>query len=77
MLPNMLLSGLIFPIASLPGWLRPVTYLVPARWFILVSRGIMLKGVGLEYLWRELAVLGVMLGVLLLAAVKSFRARMA
>lgn len=77
MLPNMLLSGMIFPIASLPGWLRPVTLVVPARWFIIVARGIMLKGIGAGYLWRELVVLGVMLGVLLLAAVRSFRARLA
>ena len=77
MLPNMLLSGMIFPIASLPGWLRPVTYVVPARWFIVVSRGVMLKGVGVEYLWRELLVLAAMLVVLLLAAVRSFKARLA
>ena len=51
MLPNELLSGMIFPIASLPDWLRPVTVVVPARWFIVIARGIMLKGVGLEYLW--------------------------
>ena len=77
MLPNMLLSGMIFPIASLPGWLRPTTYVVPARWFIVISRGIMLKGVGVEHLWRELAVLGLMLAVLLLAAVRRFKARLA
>ena len=77
MLPNMLLSGMIFPLASLPGWLRVVTYVVPARWFIVVSRGIMLKGVGVEYLWRELLVLAAMLALLLLAAVRSFKARLA
>jgi ABC-2 type transport system permease protein len=77
MLPTTLLSGLIFPIASLPGWLRPVTNIVPARWFIEISRGIMLKGVGLSYLWNELLVLGVMLMVLMVAAIKSFQERLA
>lgn len=77
MLPSALLSGMIFPISSLPGWLQPVTALIPARWFIVISRGIMLKGVGIAYLWEELAVLGLMLVVLLAAAVRSFKPRLA
>jgi ABC-2 type transport system permease protein len=77
MLPNTLLSGLIFPISSLPGWLRPITYLAPARWFIVIARGIMLEGVGITYLWREIAVLTLMLAALLLAAVRSFKPRLA
>ncbi|HEU4628602.1 MAG TPA: ABC transporter permease [Gemmatimonadaceae bacterium] len=77
MLPNALLSGMIFPIASLPGWLQAITVVVPARWFIVVSRGVMLQGVGLHRLWPELAVLGVMLVVLMAGAVRSFKARLA
>lgn len=77
MLPNTLLSGLIFPIASLPAWLQPITGIVPARWFIVISRGIMLKGVGVRHLWEELAVLALMLVVLLTAATRSFKARLA
>jgi ABC-2 type transport system permease protein len=77
MLPNTLLSGMIFPISSLPGWLQVVTNIVPARWFIVVSRGIMLKGVGIAYLWKELVVLTVMLVVLLAVAIRSFKARLA
>jgi ABC-2 type transport system permease protein len=77
MLPTTLLSGMIFPIASLPAWLQPITMIVPARWFIVVSRGIMLKGVGLAYLWQELLVLLGMLLILMLAAVRSFKPRLA
>jgi ABC-2 type transport system permease protein len=77
MLPNTLLSGMIFPIASLPGWLQPVTSVIPARWFIVISRGIMLKGVGLSYLWQELLVLTVMFAFFMLAAIRSFKARLA
>ena len=77
MLPNTLLSGLIFPISSLPGWLRAITYIVPARWFIVIARGIMLEGVGVAYLWRELMVLTLMLAALLIAAVRSFKPRLA
>ena len=77
MLPSALLSGMIFPIASMPGWLSPVTNIVPARWFIVIARGIMLKGVGLPYLWRESLVLVVMALVLMAAAVRSFKPRLA
>lgn len=77
MLPTTLLSGMIFPVASLPGWLRAVTVVIPARWFIIISRGIMLKGVGLEYLWQSLLVLAVMLVLLMMVAIRSFKARLA
>jgi ABC-2 type transport system permease protein len=76
MLPNTLLSGMIFPIASMPAWLRPVTYVVPARWFIVIARGIMLKGVGLTILWRETLILSIMAMLLLAAAMRSFKPRM-
>ncbi|HMI55116.1 MAG TPA: ABC transporter permease [Gemmatimonadaceae bacterium] len=76
MLPNALLSGMIFPIASMPGWLRPVTYIVPARWFIVIARGIMLKGVGLTILWRETLILSLMAALLLAAAMRSFKPRL-
>jgi ABC-2 type transport system permease protein len=57
MMPTMLLSGFIFPLDSLPGWLRAISHVVPARWFLLVVRGIMIKGAGLATLWQETLVL--------------------
>ncbi|HEV3486433.1 MAG TPA: ABC transporter permease, partial [Vicinamibacterales bacterium] len=77
MLPNTLLSGMIFPIASMPGWLQPVTNVVPARWFIVIARGIMLKGVGLAHLWQETLILVLMMVVLLAVSVRSFKPRLA
>ena len=76
MLPTTMLSGMVFPVASMPGWLQPVTSAVPGKWFILISRGIMLKGVGLEHLWQETAVLGAMTLLFLVAAVRSFDVRL-
>jgi ABC-2 type transport system permease protein len=76
LLPTALLSGMIFPIASMPAALQLVTTVIPARWFLVVVRGIMLKGVGIAHLWRETLVLGTMTAVLLVAAVRSFRARL-
>lgn len=77
MLPSALLSGMIFPIASMPGWLQPVTNIVPAKWFIVIARGIMLKGIGLEILWRETLILSAMALLLLTAAMRSFKPRLA
>jgi ABC-2 type transport system permease protein len=77
MLPSTLLSGLIFPIASLPAWLQPVTLVIPARWFIVVTRGVMLKGAGLAQLWQPIAVLALMLVVVFAAAIRAFKPRLA
>ncbi|MDZ7372696.1 MAG: ABC transporter permease [candidate division KSB1 bacterium] len=44
LLPTLMLSGLIFPIASMPRWLQLLTYIVPARYYLLIVRGILLKG---------------------------------
>jgi ABC-2 type transport system permease protein len=76
MLPNMLLSGFIFPVESMPAPLRLVSNIVPGRWFVSIARGIMLKGVGLSYLWHETVILMGMAAVLLFASTRSFKARL-
>ena len=76
MLPTMLLSGFIFPIESMPWPLRAVSVIVPARWFVLVARSIMLEGVGLSYLWRPSLALLVMAVVLLAASTRAFHERL-
>ena len=73
-LPTLMLSGFIFPIASMPAFLRAVTYVVPARYFLIVLRGIVLKGVGLPVVWQPLATLSVYsAAVLILASVRLRR----
>jgi len=52
-LPTLLLSGFMFSIESMPSVLRAISYLIPARYFLVVTRGIFLKGVGLEVLWTQ------------------------
>ena len=76
MLPTMLLSGFIFPIESMPWPLQAISIVVPARWFVLVARSIMLKGVGLSYLWQPTLVLLAMAIVLLTAATHAFHERL-
>jgi ABC-2 type transport system permease protein len=77
LLPSTMLSGMVFPIASMPAPLQAVTYIIPARWFIVIARGIMLKGVGLAYLWRETLVLVAMMLVMMTLAIRSFKPRIA
>lgn len=58
-LPTLMLSGFIFPITSMPVFLQLVTRIVPARYFLVALRGIVLKGVGPQVFWPDLVALGV------------------
>lgn len=75
LLPTLILSGFVFPISSLPGWLRPVTNVVPATWYIVIVRGVMLKGVGLSILWKEILVLCGMAVLFLGISARAFNDR--
>lgn len=57
-LPTLFLSGFVFAIANMPGFLQAISYIVPARYFISILRGIYLQGVGLEILGFHAIVLG-------------------
>jgi ABC-2 type transport system permease protein len=70
MLPTLLLSGFIFPLDSLPRVLQWISYVVPARWFLTIVRGIMIKGAGLATLWQETLIL---IGMTLFLLVKGSR----
>ena len=76
LLPTVILSGFIFPIASMPTPLQYVSHIIPAKWFLIVIRAIMIKGVGLEYVWKETLILVGMTFVLLVASVKKFDDRL-
>jgi ABC-2 type transport system permease protein len=76
MLPTMLLSGFIFPIESMPQALQWISVAMPARWFVIVARSIMLKGNGLEYLWRPTLILLAMAAALLTLSTHSFKERL-
>jgi ABC-2 type transport system permease protein len=60
----------------MPLPLRLLSNVVAGRWFVSIARSVMLKGVGLEYLWRETLVLALMTLVLLVASVRSFKPRL-
>jgi ABC-2 type transport system permease protein len=72
LLPMIYLSGFIFPIQNMPAAIQQVTYLIPLRYFLVIVRGIFLKGVGFEVLWPQFAAMGAWgLAVLALAALRS------
>jgi ABC-2 type transport system permease protein len=72
LLPMVFLSGFIFPIENMPDAIQPFTYLMPLRFFLVILRGIFLKGVGLETFWPDaLALFAWGIAILVLATLRS------
>lgn len=76
MLPTMLLSGFIFPIDNMPRILQWLSAIMPARWFIVIVKNIMLKGTGFAFIWQETLILLGMTVFFILASVKRFKIRL-
>jgi len=74
-LPMVLLSGFAFPIATMPRAIQIITYANPIRYFLVIIRGIFLKGIGLEVLWHQLAALAIIGTTLLALSSLRFRKR--
>jgi len=75
-LPSIFLSGFFFPIAAMPAFLQALSYLIPLRYFLIIVRSVLLKGVGVEAIAGEIAALAVF-GVLIMgAAARRFRKRL-
>jgi ABC-2 type transport system permease protein len=75
--PMVYLSGFIFPIENMPAVIQPFTYLIPLRYFLVIVRGIFLKGIGLDLLWPQAAALAAWGLVVLSLAVARSRKRAA
>ena len=69
-------SGMIYPIESMPQVLQWLTYIVPARWFIAAIRKLMIMGVGLDMVIKELRILAAMATLILGIALKKFNIRL-
>ncbi len=72
-LPSILLSGFVFPIRNMPWVLQILSWVVPARYFVRIVRGVFLKGVGPDVLWPELTAMVVFATVMIAAATSRFR----
>lgn len=77
MLPVVMLSGYAFPIANMPDVLQWLANLSPAKWFIIIIKNIMIKGVGINGIWKETLVLVVMTLFFILISIKRFKIRLA
>lgn len=72
-LPSIFLSGFFFPLAAMPAWLRVASYVIPLRYFLIIARGIVLKGVGVPALQSEVIALAIFAVVVMSAAALRFR----
>lgn len=76
-LPTIMLSGFMFPIENMPLPLRIISNAVPARWFYQIVRSVMIKGLGIDGVWKETVILFGMTVFLLTLAIKKFKIRLA
>ncbi len=76
LLPTIILSGFIFPIASMPTPLQVVSHIVPAKWFLIIVRGIMVKGTGIADVWQETLVLVGMTALFLGISIRNLKGRL-
>ncbi len=76
MLPVILLSGFIFPISSMPYPLQVISHIIPAKWFIIILKGIMLKGVGISFIWKETLILVGMTIFFMGLSIKKYKIRL-
>jgi ABC-2 type transport system permease protein len=76
-IPTFLLSGFMYPIYNMPKAIQLVTYLIPARYYITIIRGIYLKGNGIAVLWPQVLVLCVFACVVVIIAVRKFKKKVA
>lgn len=72
-MPLVLLSGFLFPIANMPAWAQWLTYVMPTRYYIEITRGVFLKGLGFAGLWPQAAALALLGTVLYAAGILMFR----
>ena len=73
LLPSILLSGFIFPIFAMPKVLQYLSYIVPAKYYLIIVRGILLKGIGIQYLYAPVIFLFIFGTLLLAISMRNFK----
>ncbi len=76
MMPTMLLSGFIFPVENMPVVLQYISHIIPAKWFLVIIKGILLKGVGFDAIWKETVILLGMTVVFIVLSIRNFKIRL-
>jgi ABC-2 type transport system permease protein len=77
LIPTMLFTGFLFPLENMPLPLWVISHIVPSRWYYVIVKSIMIKGVGFSAIWKETLILSGMTLVLLLISLKKFKTRLA
>jgi ABC-2 type transport system permease protein len=77
MLPTLLLGGFMFPIESMPKPLQVMSNLVPSKWFFIIVKDVMIKGLGFKMIWKETLILFVMALFFLSISLSKFKIRLA
>jgi len=75
-LPFFMLSGFVFPIANMPAPVQWLTWLNPLKYFLVILRGIFLKGVGLDVLWPQYILMSIVGGLVFTGAITRFKKRL-
>jgi ABC-2 type transport system permease protein len=76
MLPTILLSGFVFPIENMPLILQLISHIIPAKWFIIIIKGIMLKGAGIWTIWKETLIIILFAVIFIMVSIKKFKIRL-
>ena len=76
MLPVVMLSGYAFPIANMPIILQIISNIVPAKWYIIITKSVMIKGLGLGDIWKETLIITAMTAFFILVSIKRFKIRL-
>ena len=76
MMPTMLLSGMIFPIESMPSILQWISHIIPAKWYIMTVKKLMIEGVNVSLAWQEISILMFMSIILITISLKKFKNRL-
>ncbi len=76
LLPTILLSGFIFPIKNMPLALQYFSHLMPPKWFVIVIKNIIIKGNGIEIIWKEILILSAMTILFIALSIKKFKTRL-
>ncbi len=76
LLPTLMLSGFMFPIENMPKPLQIVSNIVPAKWYFLMIKNIMIKGTGIAIIWKELLILTAMMLGFFVIAIRKFKIRL-
>lgn len=76
MIPTMIFTGFMFPLENMPYIFQLISNVVPSRWYFIIMKSVMLKGLGIEAIWKETLILIGMTIVLLAIALKNFKIRL-